>query len=68
MIKRDDYIRDCEEVRRNIITQLEPLVSGAQRTGEHRFGSTPFDTTQLDILRLRNGLANSDFILAQLLT
>ena len=66
VIHKPDYIDGVERCRQNIVEQLEPLIAGAQRMGEHHPYQPPLDTTQQTIDRLQRDLVEHDTILAEL--
>jgi hypothetical protein len=63
----DSFVSFCENQRRRIFAQLEPLEEGTIHTGRRGpdTGGKWIDTTNEDIQRLRKDVANIDTALTQ---
>jgi hypothetical protein len=61
----DNLLAWCQRERASLQRQLELMEAGIMRTGEHRAGSPPRDTTTESIDRVRRSIAELDEILAR---
>lgn len=61
----DDLLAWCRSEREALQDQLRLLESGVMKTGEHRLGSLPRDTTAESIARARRQIEELDKILAR---
>ena len=61
----DDLLAWCRSEREALQDQLRLLESGVMKTGEHRLGSSPRDTTAESIARARRQIEELDKILAR---